>query len=457
MTQAARAAVTADLAAALAGLDPTALSPAVAERAQRAFLDTLAVMAPGMGEAPVQAVSRMLAAEGGMRGARDRALLLGTAAHALDFDDVAFGGHVSAVVVPAILALLPDLRRIDGRRVLLAYAAGVEAWAEISTRETTLYHARGGHPTGILGPIGAAGAAAVLLALSTAETRNALAIAASAGAGLTVQFGTMTKPVHAGRAAEAGVAAALLARAGLSAAPDAFEAPNGFLPVHSPKGELDLTRPVALRGSGLRLEQAEPSIKRYPICYAAHRSADAAMALHSELVPDEIARIEITLSPRHAATLRYDRPETVAEARFSLEFAVCCALLYGKLGLGELTQARLADPALTRLIGCCARRLSDTADPVLDGFAAFDQVSVTLRDGRRIGSPEIRRAAGHADNPIPRPALLAKLSDCFAASGMPFSAERLDNTLRAIAGDGDPAALTEMLETLLMRASPDGA
>ncbi|WP_116132751.1 MmgE/PrpD family protein [Tropicimonas sp. IMCC34043] len=451
--------LTLDLARALAGLDPVALSDRVARRSGIAFLDTIAVIAAGLREPAVEALARTIGDGGGPPAtARDRALLLGTAAHALDYDDVAFGGHVSAVIVPAILSMLPDLpRQTPSRLLLLAYAAGFEAWAEVSARETTLYHSKGGHPTGMLGPLGAAAAAATLLRLDTDRYAHALAIAASLGAGLTVNFGTMTKPFHAGRAAEAGVFAALLAQAGMTAAPDALEARNGFLRVHSPNGDVDLRRPVFLDGGALRLESVAPSVKRFPVCYAAHRAIDAALALHRDggFTPEALTRIDILISPRHAGTLRYSDPTTVSQARFSLEFAVCTALLTGQVGLSQLTDAWLNDRQLRRLMSRCRRELSDRADPVLEGFAAFDRVTLHRNDAPPLRSPEVTRPLGHADTPLNPDQIEAKLADCISLSAsLPSAAEMRDLIGQLGQPTGVPDALTSLLGALLAQAAP---
>lgn len=444
--------LTADLARALAHSGAAGLPRQVAARVRIAFLDTLAVIAAGLHDPALGPLAAVL--QGGT--ARDRALVLGTAAHALDYDDVAFGGHVSAVIVPAILALLPELpEETPSSAVVLAYAAGYEVWAEVASRETTLYHARGGHPTGLLGPIGAAAAAASLLRLPPGPFAHALGMAASLGAGLTVSFGTMTKPFHAGRAAEAGVLAALLARNGMTAAPDALEAANGFLRVHSPRGEVDLKRPVFLQGGSFRLESVAPSVKRFPVCYAAHRAIDAALSLHATGGFDagDLERIVILISPRHSATLRYAQPATVAEARFSVEFAVCTALLAGEVGLRQLTDDWLSDPRLQRLMAICRRALSDRPDPVLEGFAAFDQVTLHPRGKPPVQSPPVTRALGHADRPMTAAGIEAKLADCLGLTrGLPpFAAVR-----DLIAGLGTPkggtAALARLAQDLFSMA-----
>ncbi len=414
-----------------------ALPPAALARARAGILDTLGCLVAGFDEPAVRSLSAALGAEGldgpcslglGVEGAQPlrAALVNGTAAHALDFDDVAFGGHIGAVVVPAALAVA-EARGASGLDLLRAYVAGYEAWAEVASREGSMYHVKGLHPTGLLGPIGAAAACSVLLRLDAGATASALAIAASQGAGLLANFGTPTKPFHAGRAAQAGVLAAQLAAAGHGAAADALEAENGFLRVYSPRGETDLDRAPHRDGGAWRLEAVAPSVKRYPVCYAAHRAIDAALELRARhpVPPEQIVSIEVTQSARHGRILRYQAPATAAEARFSVEFAVASALLHGWVGFAETTPERLHAPALRRLMALTTRLVSDDADPVLDGFARADAVALTLADGTRLRSAEVTRALGHADNPIDTAALTGKFTDCLMQAGRAADAKRL--------------------------------
>ena len=134
----------------------------------RALLDTIGVMVAGCAEAPVTRLAPVLTAADGPSMAREAAMLLGTAAHALDFDDVAFGGHVSAVLVPALLAA-SLARPVSGADFARAYVAGYEVWSELATRDRDMYHRRGFHPTPVLGAVAAAGAVAVLLGLDRAR------------------------------------------------------------------------------------------------------------------------------------------------------------------------------------------------------------------------------------------------------------------------------------------------
>ncbi|MBW6399101.1 MmgE/PrpD family protein [Roseomonas sp. HJA6] len=456
----------------VAGAVDAALPPAVLARARAGILDTLGCLVAGFGEPAVCSLSAALGAEGldgpcslglGVEGAQPlrAALVNGTAAHALDFDDVAFGGHIGAVVVPAALAVA-EARGASGLDLLRAYVAGYEAWAEVASREGSMYHVKGLHPTGLLGPIGAAAACSVLLRLDADATARALAIAASQGAGLLANFGTPTKPFHAGRAAQSGVLAAQLAAAGHGAAADALETETGFLRAYTPRGEIDLDRAPHHDGGAWRLEAVAPSVKRYPVCYAAHRAIDAALELRARHpVPSErIASIEVTQSARHGSILRCHAPETAAEARFSVEFAVASALLHGWVGFAETAPDRLRDPALRRLMALTTRLVSNDADPVLDGFARADHVALTLDDGTRLRSAEVTRALGHADNPIEAGALARKFTDCLTQARRPTEAVHLLGLLARLETLADcrvlrmgfPAA-SEMLD--LIPVSPE--
>lgn len=434
-------------------------SETAVQRARVAFIDTVGVMIAGMGEPPVGHLRRTLAAIG--RREEDdrpsRLLVYGTAAHALDFDDVAFGGHISAVLVPAILAAAQGADH-GGEDLLYAYVAGFECWAELAAREKTLYHARGLHPTGILGTVAAAGACSALWRQDGKTASTALAIAASQSAGLTANFGSMTKPFHVGRAVEAGYLAAQLAANGFSASADALEAENGFLRSFSPAGEVDRERGLHfdLEG-GWFLEKRSPSIKRYPVCYAAHRSIDAALQLSDRVRerPADIRKVTISVSRRHSDILRYSRPRTVAQARFSLEFAVSAALLHGWVGFFQLREDVLNDPATRRLIESCERVMEPRLDSQLDGFAVADRVTVAFSDASVLASAPVRRARGHESDPLAIADIRRKFSDCLA--GRRTEAEALFGMLSDLTPETEPAhvaRLVALLHTLCRPGSP---
>src|SRR5262249_59156516 len=156
--------------------------------------------------------------------APEAAWINGTAGHALDYDDVGCRGHVSTVLVPAILAEAETLG-LGGREMFAAYVAGYETWAELSRRDPGHHHVKGGHRPGIWGAIGAGAACAAMRRLDSEQTAVALALSASQAGGIMANFGTMTKPFHAGRAAHEGLVSARLAELGFTAATDALEHP----------------------------------------------------------------------------------------------------------------------------------------------------------------------------------------------------------------------------------------
>lgn len=413
-------ALTSTLGKKISALAPSSVAPAVMQRALHAFIDTVGVMHAGAREPSATVLAAALPALGPLAGnAAATANVLGTAAHALDYDDVAFGGHPSAVIVPALLATAQLCGNFDGPALLCAYVAGYETWAELAVRETTKYHARGLHPTGILGPIAAAAACANLLQLPASSAAHALALAASTCSGLVVNFGTLAKPWHAGRAATSGVEAAWLASRGMTAAGNALEAPQGFLEAFSPTGACDTATPLRSFGSpSFLLEQQFPSVKRYPVCYAGHRCVDAALELQAKTPTlDNVSRIDAHLSARNSAILRFREPTTVTEARFSLEYFMATALSTGGLGLKDLSDEALKEPVGRHLMPLVSRQIETETDDVLEGFARADRVVVHVGPGQRLDSTPVTRPLGHNDRPLPMAQLVVKFNDCLAHAG----------------------------------------
>src|SRR5689334_12677123 len=262
------------------------------------FADCVGTMIAGSIEDPPKILHKALAPPAGdatlyLAGPRapapEAAWINGTAGHALDYDNVALRGHPSTVLVPAILAEGEALGA-SGRDMLAAYVAGYETWAELAWRDPGHHHRKGWHPTGIFGPIGAAAACAVLRGLDADRATSAIALAASQSSGVMANFGTMTKPFHAGRSAHSGLIAARLAGVGFTASQDALEHPQGFLSAVSPAGEADRETPAAGLGREWRIAKQRLGIKKYPACYCTHRALDAMLALLNArpLKPEEI-------------------------------------------------------------------------------------------------------------------------------------------------------------------------
>jgi 2-methylcitrate dehydratase PrpD len=355
----------------------------------------------------------------------DAALINATAGHALDYDDVAIGGHPSTVLVPAILAEAERLG-LSGATVLRAYLVGYEVWAELNARETDALHLKGWHPTAVYGAVGAAAAVANLHGLSAERTGAALALAGSMAAGLVANFGTMTKPLHAGRAAASGIEAVRMVARGFTAAADALEHHAGFLAALSPKGGVDLRdAPV---GKVLRIRDMGLSIKRYPMCYSAHRTADAVLALTAQenLRAEDVAAVECTIGTAQASMLRNHAPVTGLEAKFSLEFAVASALVARRVGLRELTDDFVNQPDVRAQYGKVTVHTTDTHCPIEPVFALTDTVTIRTTTGRELHQ-EVRFPKGNAQLPLSLDELREKFVDC--ATGAPLDSNRLFDRL----------------------------
>jgi len=398
---------------------------AACEIAKTGIMDTIATMMAGHNEPVVHIVRKFLGEDSGsgeapvpfthtMHPAAHAAFINGTAAHALDYDDVALSGHTSTAIAPAILAEGYVLNS-SGPDVLRAYVVGYEVWAELVSRETDQYHLKGWHPTGVFGAVAAAAAVAYLHRLSVEQARQALAIAASLSSGLVANFGTMTKPFHAGRAASHGIDAVRLSMLGMTSAADVFEHPAGFLNAISMAGRVDRTRPAEI-GKKIRILESGVSIKRYPVCYSGHRSIDGVIEIaeREDLKAEQIKRIQLTMGPAQASMLRNHHPVTGLEAKFSGEFAAASAIVAREVGLSQLTDAFVNREDVSSLYSKVTIEIVNTACPLDSAFALTDRVVIETTDGRTFDSGEIRFPLGNAKNPIDAAGLKKKFLDCLA-------------------------------------------
>lgn len=361
------------------------------------------------------------------------ALLNGTAAHVLDYDDVALLGHPSAALVPAILAEAQELD-VSGEAMVAAYVAGYEVWAELLSREGKGYRGKGWHPTAVFGSVAAAAACASLRGLTAQDCAHALAIAASRAGGLSANFGSMTKPLHVGQAAQSGVVAARLASAGMTGSSDVFEHPQGFLSAISPSGGPDREAPARDLGVTWRIVERGLSVKRYPVCYGVHRLIDAVLDLRQRHVFDlaEIDEIDVEMSVAQDLMVRHRAPETALQAKFSAEFAMAAALVVGQVGLAELTDAFVQRQDVRDLIARVRRTTHETYDPDLPDYGPHDSVRIRLKDGRLMESDKVRRPRGHVSNPLTSDELRTKFRDCVADAAADDVADGLFDILQRL-------------------------
>ena len=275
--------LTAEIGEFVAGVHFERLPPDCIKTVCLGFTDCVAVMMPGWSEPVSEIAARGLGHArngrsnrppfGVQAAAPDLALIYAVAAHALDYDDTALLGHPSAVLVPAILAEANEVGA-DGKAMIAAYVAGYEVWAELIRRDQDQHHAKGWHPSAMFGALAAAAASASLRKLDAEQASTAVAMAASLAGGLVANFGSMTKPLQVGRAAQSGLIATRLVEAGMTASRDAIEDDLGFLRAISPNGAVD-TRSEAALGCEWAILRHGLNVKLYPVCYAVHRALDA--------------------------------------------------------------------------------------------------------------------------------------------------------------------------------------
>ena len=317
---------------------------------------------------------------------RDAALINGMLIHGLDFDDTHLASivHPTAACLPTALSMGESLA-VDGRALLVAYAAGMETAIRVGAAAKGGFHHTGFHATGVVAHFSASVVAAKLLGLPPEAIVAAQGIAASTAAGVQVflEEGAWTKRMHPGWAAVAGVTAAHLAQHGFKGPSRPYEGRFGFFDTHlqHPAAPIDL--PAELASLEQVWELAQTAIKPYPVCHFIHGCADAAIELHAQVHPADIESVEAFL-PRDTMpivaepALEKIRPGNDYEAKFSAQFVVATCLLKGGFGLADLLPAALADARVLALAG----RVKCAIDPD-SAFPSYFSggVKLLLRDG----------------------------------------------------------------------------
>ncbi len=398
------------------------LSAEVIEIAKRALIDYIGVTLAGSREpvsANLQAYGKWIAGcpESRVFGTHMivphniAALINGTAAHALDYDDVSWTtiGHPTVTVGPAVFAA-GEAAHSSGMEALKAYIVGVEIEHKIASLVMPKVSSNGWHTTSVFGPFGAATASSLMHDLDFESFRSALGIAASKSSGIRSNFGTMTKAYHAGMAAFNGTTASILARLGVNASENAIEGQDGFVQAFA-AGELK----SSLANLGQPWDIVTPGLvfKRYPCCSGAHPALDCVLQMLKEtpFTADEVSSIHVGVSLLGPRELVCHSPTTVAEARFSMEYALAVAVVYGKAGLAQYTPEAMNDVRVKRLVP----RISMEIDSELAalGFigTAPAKLRITLEDGRTLeGRCDL--ATGNPEKPLSDSDLTSKFMEC---------------------------------------------
>ena len=399
----------------------------------RCLLDGLGLFVAGSEEPAV----RLLAEEAEETGGRPEALLLGrgntkvpapmaarvlgTAGHAHDWDDsqVSFDpAHVYGLLthptIPPLTSALVTVQKlggVDGKTFMLAFVTGFEVECKISEWMLPQHYLRGMHSSATVGTFGAYAAAAKLLGLTGDTLRSGFGIAASFAAGIRCNFGTMTKPLHVGRAAENGAIAALLAARGFTADPDALDGPWGFYAVQG--GGISYEK--ISQGFGKTWSIVEPgvSIKPYPCGVLTHPTIDLMLRLVTEhnIKPDEIEAAKVYAGTNILKPIRYPIAANHLQAKFSLPAALAMIALARKAGKREFSDRFVASDAMQAM----QRRISTELDAEIEklGFDKMrSRIAIRLKDGRTVEGWANERYRGGPENPLTDADLEAKVRSC---------------------------------------------
>lgn len=355
----------------------------VVHHARRAVIDWHAALYPGLVVPPVTLMKKAFAGES--ESPRLKALIEGTAAHTVEVDDIYRDGiyHPGAPTIAAVNAVSKE---ISLRAVVVGYEVSTRIGAAMGRA-----HYRHWHNTGTIGCFGAAAAAAEALNLDRKRFAHALATVTTFAAGLQQAFrmDSMSKPLHAGRAAEAGVAAALMAREGVTGSLDVME---GFAAAMGDNP--DFEPGIATLGKEFHITRM--TFKNHACCGHTFAAIDGALELKKRMNVEakDIEAVEVATYRAGVEVAHYEQPRTPAEGRFSLKYVVATALTHGSVRLAAFENDRLNDSTTTSLM----KKVSVSLDPELDAaFPGKRAARVAIRaKGRReewlqptrVGDPE---------------------------------------------------------------------
>ena len=394
------------------------LSPAAQRQAQRGVLDWVGCALAGSRHKTVDTLLAVLQEAGGRQqatvlgrslklGRLDAPLANGQMGHVLDFDDTHMGGvvlHASSPILPALFSLA-ERTVVSGADLMLAYAVGFEAG--IRSGLTAPGHHKGGwHLTGTLGTIAAAVAGGKLIGLDAQKLTYTMGIAATQAAGMQQNRGTMCKSFHAGKAAQNGVLAALLAERGFDSTQEIIDGRKGFCRVYSDTAAPE--RLIAGLGESWLIEAN--GHKPYACGVVLHPLIDAVIAIRSRerIDPEAVSEINLRVHPYVLSITDVAEPSTGLQSKFSAVHSAAVALIDGEAGIAQYSDAKAADP----IVAALRRKTKAIADATLGS----DEAYATITAGDKRHEIHIPHAAGTAANPMSDGAIEAK----FLANATPI-------------------------------------
>src|ERR1700722_8712438 len=423
------------------------LSATAKDEARRGVLDWIGCALAGSGHKTITTLLAVLQEISGRPqatvfgrklrlGLIDAPLANGQMGHVLDYDDTHMGGvvlHTSSPVLAALFALA-ERAPVSGEDLMLAYAVGFEAGVRAG-RSAPGHHQGGWHLTGTLGSIAAGAASGRLLGLDAQRMTYALGIAATQAGGMQQNRGTMCKSFHAGKAAQNGVLAALLAERGFDSSQEIIEGKRGFARIYS-----DVAAPQALTADlgGAWLIETNGH-KPHACGVVLHPLIDAVIALRNRarIDPASVDAIELRLHPLVLTITGVTEPTSGLQSKFSLRHSPAVALADGAAGIAQYSDARAADPAIAAL----RRKVTAVADETL----RKDEAHAAIVAGGGRHAVHVAHASGTTDNPMSDAAIEAK----FLANATPLIGDARARKAAALAWSLDEVADVRELITLL--------
>lgn len=414
----------------------SAIPDNVIELGKKSILDGLGLALSGSVARSGQLVQRHLRELGLERGPstvigtdlrvapRFAAFANGVGIHADDYDDTQLAvasdrvygllTHPTAPALPAALAV-GELLGLGGQQVLLAYHLGVEVECKIAEAIDPRHYRTGFHSTATCGTFAAAAAAARLMGLDAEATARALSIAGSQSAGLRENFGTMTKPFHAGRSSESGVVAASFAGYGWTATDAILEAPRGFFSAAG--GGYDPSAIAGVLGAPWTFASPGVSIKPHPSGSLTHPGMTEMLRLIHEhdIRPEEVVRVRVGTNSHMPNALIHHRPRNELQAKFSMEFCMAILLLERRAGLAEFTDEVVLREDVQAMIGRVDFVVDDEAEAA--GYHRMTTIlDIEMTDGRTL-SGRADFGKGSPQNPSSYDEVARKFSECADFSG----------------------------------------
>ena len=426
-----------------------------------AVLDTVGVTLAGCYDDPPSLLARVLDSQvaagpslifGGDRriGCLEAARINGTASHAIDFDNISPGlaGHISAVMVPALIAAA-EAYDVSGKDLLLAHTIGYEVGSRLGQVVHTYHTDRGWHPTMTVGVFSVAAACAKLLNATAEQTATALSLSASFAAGLKANFGTMAKPLHSGQCAHAGLFAVLLAKEGYTANEAAIEHKQGYLNVFNGPGNYNTDGLFQNWGDPLLIVQPGARYKQYACCASTHSPIEAAVGLARKDGPfneSDIAKVDIWVHESRLPHCNRPFPKTDLDAKFSIQYCAVRGILNGAVKLYDFENSAFSQKPIQDLL-----KKVTTTPTTLEQFPDNNrfgcEIRLEMKNGKVLNSRVERVLGKSVDYAIPEADMKLKFRDCALRALTPDAvaqAEKLIDNFENVASVKDFTKVIEV-------------